>query len=213
MAIATGVQYFIFACVCPQEGDHRWNCTVAKALHVLYSLFGPFIKTYGIGRCAKMTYELWKEMVEDSENEIKPHQAEIGRVFFLDRDVDYVTPMCSQVVYEGLVDDVFRIKCGSVDFGSEVTSSNRSVKVLLNSQDKVFKEIRNEHFSNVFGFLSQKARRLQTQYDKRQGMDIKQMKDFVSQELKSLKQEHRLLSLRKYLRDLPGITCKAHCRR
>ncbi|XP_060709854.1 vacuolar protein sorting-associated protein 33B isoform X2 [Hemiscyllium ocellatum] len=142
-----------------------------------------------------MTYELWKEMVEDSENEIKPRQAEIGRVFFLDRDVDYVTPMCSQVVYEGLVDDVFRIKCGSVDFGSEVTSSNKSVKVLLNSQDKVFKEIRNEHFSNVFGFLSQKARRLQTQYDKRQGMDIKQMKDFVSQELKNLKQEHRLLSL------------------
>ncbi|XP_043536403.1 vacuolar protein sorting-associated protein 33B isoform X4 [Chiloscyllium plagiosum] len=142
-----------------------------------------------------MTYELWKEMVEDSENEIKPRQAEIGRVFFLDRDVDYVTPMCSQVVYEGLVDDVFRIKCGSVDFGSEVTSLNKSVKVLLNSQDKVFKEIRNEHFSNVFGFLSQKARRLQTQYDKRQGMDIKQMKDFVSQELKNLKQEHRLLSL------------------
>lgn len=27
-------------------------------------------------------------------------------------DVDYVTPLCSQVVYEGLVDDIFRIKCG-----------------------------------------------------------------------------------------------------
>lgn len=27
-------------------------------------------------------------------------------------DVDYVTPLCSQVVYEGLVDDTFRIKCG-----------------------------------------------------------------------------------------------------
>ncbi|XP_078285990.1 vacuolar protein sorting-associated protein 33B isoform X1 [Rhinoraja longicauda] len=177
------------------DGDHRWMCTVAKALHVLHSLFGPFSKTYGIGRCAKMTYQLWKEIVKDAESEMKPRQAEIDQVFFIDRDVDYVTPMCSQVVYEGLVDDVFRIKCGSVDFGSEVTSSEKSVKVLLNSQDKVFKEIRNEHFSNVFGFLSQKARRLQMQYDKRQGMDIKQMKDFVSQELKSLKQEHRLLSL------------------
>lgn len=27
-------------------------------------------------------------------------------------DVDFVTPLCSQVVYEGLVDDIFRIKCG-----------------------------------------------------------------------------------------------------
>lgn len=31
---------------------------------------------------------------------------------------------------------------------------------------------------------------------RRRGMDIKQMKNFVSQELKGLKQEHRLLSLR-----------------
>lgn len=29
-------------------------------------------------------------------------------------------------------------------------------------------------------------------------MDIKQMKNFVSQELKGLKQEHRLLSLRRF---------------
>nr|XP_006014568.1 PREDICTED: vacuolar protein sorting-associated protein 33B-like [Latimeria chalumnae] len=69
------------------------------------------------------------------------------------------------------------------------------MKVMLNSQDRVFNDIRNEHFSNVFAFLSQKARNLQTQYDKRRGMDIKQMKTFVSQELKGLKQEHRLLSL------------------
>uniref|UniRef100_A0A4W3HZ19 VPS33B late endosome and lysosome associated n=1 Tax=Callorhinchus milii TaxID=7868 RepID=A0A4W3HZ19_CALMI len=176
------------------EGDHRWICTAAKALHVLHSLFGPFTRTYGIGRCAKMTHQVWKQIVEDTD-EMKQCRAEIGRAFFIDRDVDYVTPMCSQVVYEGLMDDIFRIKCGSVEFGPDVTSSDKSVKVLLNSQDKVFKEIRDEHFSNVFGFLSQKAKKLQKQYDKRQGMDIKQMKDFVSQELKGLKQEHRLLSL------------------
>ncbi|XP_062498685.1 vacuolar protein sorting-associated protein 33B isoform X6 [Pezoporus occidentalis] len=111
------------------------------------------------------------------------------------QDTDYVTALCSQVVYEGLVDDTFRIKCGSVDFGPDVTSSDKSIKVLLNAQDKVFSQIRNEHFSSVFGFLSQKSRNLQAQYDRRRGMDIKQMKNFVSQELKGLKQEHRLLSL------------------
>lgn len=26
--------------------------------------------------------------------------------------MDFVTALCSQVVYEGLVDDTFRIKCG-----------------------------------------------------------------------------------------------------
>ncbi|XP_029430340.1 vacuolar protein sorting-associated protein 33B isoform X2 [Rhinatrema bivittatum] len=177
------------------EGDQRWISTVAKALHVFNSLFGPFVKTYGIGRCAKMVHEVWKELEDENEGDRKEKKPEVGHIFLIDRDVDYVTPLCSQVVYEGLVDDIFRIKCGSVEFGPDVTSSDKSIKVLLNAQDKVFNEIRNEHFSNVFGFLSQKARNLQIQYDKRRGMDIKQMKTFVSQELKGLKQEHRLLSL------------------
>ncbi|XP_063026152.1 vacuolar protein sorting-associated protein 33B isoform X3 [Melospiza melodia melodia] len=142
-----------------------------------------------------MSYELWRDLEEEGDGEGQGRKPEIGHVFLMDRDTDYVTALCSQVVYEGLVDDTFRIKCGSVDFGPDVTSSDKSIKVLLNSQDKVFSQIRNEHFSNVFGFLSQKSRNLQAQYDRRRGMDIKQMKDFVSQELKGLKQEHRLLSL------------------
>ncbi|XP_041755116.1 vacuolar protein sorting-associated protein 33B [Coregonus clupeaformis] len=175
------------------EGDQRWVRTAGSALHLLHSVYGPFSKVYGIGRCSKMAYESWREQVEEGEQ--RARQAEIGNVFLIDRDVDLVTPLCSQVVYEGLVDDIFRIKCGCVEFGPEVTSSEKSIKVMLNSQDKVFNEIRNEHFSQVFGFLSQKARNLQTAYDKRSGMDIKQMKTFVSEELKGLKQEHRLLSL------------------
>uniref|UniRef100_A0A8C5KFQ6 Vacuolar protein sorting 33B n=1 Tax=Jaculus jaculus TaxID=51337 RepID=A0A8C5KFQ6_JACJA len=179
------------------EGDQRWINTVAQALHLLSTLYGPFPNCYGIGRCAKMSYELWKKLEDEEDSESKGRRPEIGHIFLLDRDMDFVTALCSQVVYEGLVDDTFRIKCGSVDFGPEVTSSDKSLKVLLNAEDKVFSEIRNEHFSNVFGFLSQKARNLQAQYDRRRGMDIKQMKNFVSQELKGLKQEHRLLSLRR----------------
>ncbi|XP_063106124.1 vacuolar protein sorting-associated protein 33B isoform X3 [Cavia porcellus] len=151
------------------EGDQRWINTVAQALHLLSTLYGPFPNSYGIGRCAKMSYELWRTLEEEEESETKSRRPEIGHIFLLDR--------------------------GSVDFGPEVTSSEKSLKVLLNADDKVFSEIRNEHFSNVFGFLSQKARNLQAQYDRRRGMDIKQMKNFVSQELKGLKQEHRLLSL------------------
>ncbi|XP_062357498.1 vacuolar protein sorting-associated protein 33B isoform X6 [Cinclus cinclus] len=177
------------------EGDHRWINPIARALQLLNSLYGPFGKTYGIGRCAKMSYELWRDLEEENESEGQGRKPEIGHVFLTDRDMDYVTALCSQVVYEGIVDDTFRIKCGSVDFGPDVTSSDKSIKVLLNSQDKVFSQIRNEHFSSVFGLLSQKSRNLQAQYDRRRGMDIKQMKDFVSQELKGLKQEHRLLSL------------------
>uniref|UniRef100_A0A2K6PY26 VPS33B late endosome and lysosome associated n=1 Tax=Rhinopithecus roxellana TaxID=61622 RepID=A0A2K6PY26_RHIRO len=168
------------------EGDQRWINTVAQALHLLSTLYGPFPNCYGIGRCAKMAYELWRNLEEEEDGETKGRRPEIGHIFLLDRDVDFVTALCSQVVYEGLVDDTFRIKCGKCHGPLLGTSHMAGL---------VFNEIRNEHFSNVFGFLSQKARNLQAQYDRRRGMDIKQMKNFVSQELKGLKQEHRLLSL------------------
>uniref|UniRef100_A0A671K5K2 Vacuolar protein sorting-associated protein 33B n=1 Tax=Sinocyclocheilus anshuiensis TaxID=1608454 RepID=A0A671K5K2_9TELE len=161
-------------------------------LHKIFSMYSCYQEGMS-HESSEMVYESWRELMEEGEQ--RTRQPEFAKVFLIDRDVDFVTPLCSQVVYEGLVDDIFRIKCGSVEFGPNVTSSDKSIKVMLNSQDKVFDEIRNEHFSNVFGFLSQKAKNLQTAYDKRRGMDIQQMKAFVADELKGLKQEHRLLSL------------------
>lgn len=41
----------------------------------------------------------------------------VSSLFLFIADVDFVTPLCSQVVYEGLVDDIFRIKCGELVVG------------------------------------------------------------------------------------------------
>lgn len=42
------------ALVVLQEGDHRWINSIARALQLLNSLYGPFGRAYGIGRCAKV---------------------------------------------------------------------------------------------------------------------------------------------------------------
>lgn len=44
-----------------QEGDHRWINSVARALQLLSSLYGPFGKAYGIGRCAKVRPRCWAQ--------------------------------------------------------------------------------------------------------------------------------------------------------
>lgn len=45
-------------------------------------------------------------------------------------DVDFVTPLCSQVVYEGLVDDIFRIKCGEYQSSYDPGKNLRPQKAL-----------------------------------------------------------------------------------
>uniref|UniRef100_G1Q2K7 VPS33B late endosome and lysosome associated n=1 Tax=Myotis lucifugus TaxID=59463 RepID=G1Q2K7_MYOLU len=139
------------------EGDQRWINTVAQALHLLSTLYGPFPNCYGIGRCAKMSHELWRNLEEEEDSETKGRKPEIGHIFLLDRDVDFVTALCSQVVYEGLVDDTFRIKCGSVDFGPEVTSSDKSLKVLLNAEDKPANDVINIQMINIQMALGRKT--------------------------------------------------------
>lgn len=52
-------------------------------------------------------------------------------------EVDFVTPLCSQVTYEGLLDDMFGIQCGCVEFGKDITQKDQPVKVRLHSEDEV----------------------------------------------------------------------------
>ena len=47
------------------------------------------------------------------------------------------------MTYEGLLDDIFGINCGAVEFGPEVTGTEKSIKTMLNSDDPVFSQIRN----------------------------------------------------------------------
>ena len=46
----------------------------------------------------------------DIEEEAKV--PEIDDLIIIDRDVDMITPMCTQYTYEGLIDEMFSIKYG-----------------------------------------------------------------------------------------------------
>jgi hypothetical protein len=85
------------------------------------------------------------------------------RAIILDREVDFVTPMVTQITFEGLIDEVTGIKNGSVTYtpsrqegvgaasaGSSSSSSGPdgsgrgrgSGVTLLNSSDPFYKEFR-----------------------------------------------------------------------
>ncbi|XP_064620988.1 vacuolar protein sorting-associated protein 33B-like [Lineus longissimus] len=177
------------------ENDQSWLHTVAKSLVSLQDLYGIIPNVYGVGRGSKISFDLMNMMLRYGCDQKRRVSNEIGHVFLIDRDIDFVTPLLSQVTYEGLVDETFGIKSGFVEFGPEITRA-KTVRLLLTSDDEVFEEIRNRHFSNVFGYLGAKARELQSGYDKRHGISsVSDMKNFVSNELKGLKQQHKSLAL------------------
>ncbi|KAK3094955.1 hypothetical protein FSP39_008319 [Pinctada imbricata] len=172
------------------DQDETWLHTVARSIIGVQSLANTIPNVYCIGRRARMTFDLVNMMLGDARPDPDYTKSEIGSLVIIDRDVDYVTPLCSQVTYEGLLDDSFGIKCGFIEFGPEVTGKDQTAKLLLTSDDQIFEEVRNRHFSNVLGYLSEKAKSLQQDFDKRHTLQsVGDMKNFVSKELRGLKQQ------------------------
>ncbi|PVD19345.1 hypothetical protein C0Q70_19832 [Pomacea canaliculata] len=175
------------------DGDLTHIHTVASSLVTLQHLYGWIPNIHTIGKGSKMVYDMMQAMQEEEQKqEAKFH---IGYLFIIDRDVDYITPLCSPMTYEALLDESFGIQCGVIEFSAEVLAKPKSVKILLSSQDPIYVEIRDRHFSSVFPFLGAKAKELKTIYEKKNDLKtVGDMKNFVSQDLGRLKEHQTTLS-------------------
>ncbi|KAF5187055.1 Vacuolar protein-sorting-associated protein [Thalictrum thalictroides] len=119
--------------------------------------------------------------------------------------VDMVTPMCSQLTYEGLLDEFLRVSNGSVEVDSSIMGAQQEgkktkFKVPLNSSDKLFKEIRDLNFEVVGQVLRQKATSMKQDYAEMSttNQTVSELKDFV-RKLNSLPEITRHINLAQHL--------------
>jgi len=93
----------------------------AKSLMRLQSIYGWFPRILGKGDYSKalcdMLLRMRREMAVDDLDASQTTQMSqnIDSLIIIDRGVDLVTPLCTQLTYEGLIDEIFHIKnCMSV---------------------------------------------------------------------------------------------------
>ncbi|CAL1545477.1 unnamed protein product [Lymnaea stagnalis] len=177
------------------DHDTTWLHTVASSLVNLQRLFGKIPNIYCIGRGSKIVYDLMQAMCE-TQNEHKDAKHHIGQLFIIDRDVDYVSPLCTPMTYEALLDETFNIDCSIVNFETDVTHEAKASKLLLTSQDEIYSQIRDCHFAHIFSYLSGKAKELQGLHDKKNNLkSVGDMKQYVANELRILKHQQKLLGI------------------
>jgi hypothetical protein len=194
------------------DGDMTSLYYVAKALLKLQTIVGIIPKIIGKGKCANYLkdtlFNLRRELEANHANSISsiplfPLNSEIDSLIILDRSVDLITPMCTQLTYEGLIDEVYGIKSTFVELDSSLVGfsqdtaniSHKLKKIPLNSNDKLFSQIRDMNFAVVGGILSQVARRIQDDYEGRhQVKTVSQIRDFIGK-LTNLRAEHQFLRL------------------
>ncbi|PTD10262.1 hypothetical protein HYE67_007412 [Fusarium culmorum] len=180
------------------------NFLMAKALMEIQQNHGLFPRVIGKGDNAKRVADLLSRMRQEllaGEDTAEANKIELTpsttneSVIIIDREVDFVTPLLTQLTYEGLIDEVFEIHnnqtkvdttvVGAPAQASAATSQSRKRTIQLDSTDKLYEQLRDANFAIVGSLLNKVARRLQkvqSDYEsKHKTKTIAELKDFVSQ--------------------------------
>lgn len=183
----------------------------AKALMLLQKQYGLFPRILGKGDNAKQLADLLQRMrsEEDVNATSDPNNTYltsfgltpsslIENLIIVDREVDFVTPLSTQLTYEGLIEENYGISNNQTEVESAVlggapapqqqngtnqtsTTATRR-KVQLDSSDKLYPELRNANFATIGQTLNQTARRLQSDQANIKNTDqsVADLKSFVS---------------------------------
>lgn len=200
---------------CYLDGDPSSLFVVAKSLMKLQSTFGLIPTIHGKGDCAHQVFQLMQRMRR--EQDAFAFEAgtipEIDSLVLIDRTVDKVTPLLTQLTYEGLIDELYGIKNSYIDMSAEVLGDKAGSavkrKIVLNSNDNLFKEIRDLNFRVLGPVLHKKAEFVQATYAKRN--DVSNVSDLHAymQKFKNAHAEHNFLQTHTNIATDIGVTFKS----
>lgn len=193
---------------CLIHEDHSSLYFVARALNGLQKQFGAIPQINGAGKYARTVCDYLKKIQQESGTDKEDIRPEIDRLLILDRTVDFVSPLVTQLTYEGLIDEVYGIHNATGQFPPERFSSDKkqeedskqNKKVILSSKDDLFQHLRDKNFNAVGPVLKSKAKQITEQYEERHSAKtVREMKHFVKnlpqmQEMKSCLANHTAIA-------------------
>ena len=172
--------------------------------------FGKFRKIYSVGSAAKSLADMvLAAAAEESSEQATPAPGELrvplvqsgvsgqhellGRVdaaVFIDRRVDLASLFCTEVNYEALLDRVLGIKNGFI----EIPNGDGKTQLALNSDDPIFKEMRDLPSSQLGSWLKRKASEIQETYKEKDSLqNIPEIHEYMTK-FKTTQHEHSSLT-------------------
>ncbi|KAJ2638297.1 Vacuolar protein-sorting-associated protein 33, partial [Coemansia sp. RSA 1694] len=206
------------------DGDFSSIQHVARAVMRLQGLYGFFPRIVGKGdyaqvladSLARMRLELVSGGTSGPSSSVLAMSTMFDSLVIIDRAVDMVTPLLTQLTYEGLISEVYGISNGSVTLGgvgapassatvppaapsasgsgtSDPQSAGKRRRIMLNDSDAIYREIRSMNFAGVGALLSKISRQLQDNYESRhRAKTVQEIRSFVGR-LGGLQSEHQSL--------------------
>ena len=162
---------------------------------------GLFPRIIGKGSNAKRLMELLlrlrsEVLTSEPSNSIASQlgmmpSSSIESLIIIDREVDFNTPLLTQLTYEGLIDEIFGIKDNQAEINTSIigqaagTQANQQQsakrKIQFDSSDALYTQLRDTNFATGSRLLSKFAKRLQSEYESRHtAKSTSELRAFVS---------------------------------
>ena len=184
---------------------------------IMQQQHGLFPRIIGKGDNAHRLMELILRMrAEASADEISSSSrlgmmpsSTVESLVIIDREIDFGTVLLTQLTYDGLVDEIYSIKDNTAELDVSIVGaapapqnstapqaqSGMKRKVLLNSSDKLYDQLRDSNFAIVGLLLNKIARRLQQDYESRHdAKSTQELREFVTK-LPGYQQEQQSLKI------------------
>ncbi|XP_032671403.1 vacuolar protein sorting-associated protein 33A isoform X2 [Odontomachus brunneus] len=163
------------------ENDPTCLYQVAQAIQGLQKLYGKILKVTGRGPAASKVWELLERLNrEEEDNKTISSSVAIEHLLLLDRSVDLLSPLVTQLTYEDTVQLPAK-KFHDSDDSPTAMSLNEKEQIILNSGEELFAEIRDKNFNGVGPVLNRKAKVISSQFDEKHGdKSVQEIKQFVA---------------------------------
>ncbi|CAE1276174.1 VPS33A [Acanthosepion pharaonis] len=179
---------------CYLENDYTSLFYAARSLMTLQGLYGIIPNLYGKGDCAKHLIDMMLRMRRELGGREPQLTPQIDNLLVIDRNVDLLTPMLSQLTYEGLIDEIFNISCTNVKLPAEKfmtkeqqqreampDAAQEPKNIVLNSSDELFADLRDKNIDAVNALVCKKLKLLSAEFDERHSANtVGELKQFVS---------------------------------
>ena len=136
--------------------------SLSRAIIKYETVFGRIKYKYSKGFYSKKLIEMLNRE-EDSSNNLNNDNETLACLIF-DRNVDMATPLCSNYIYEGILDEYIGIDFNSIMVKNIILEKESKVenmkKIDLSEKDKFYSSIKDFNFKKIKTFLPQRLAEL-----------------------------------------------------
>ena len=226
------------------DGDPTSLYCVARSVMRLQAMFGLVPVVRGKGAQAMKVCNLMQRMRREMDGVFAgttvlpstgafsfPAVSEIDELVLIDRTVDLITPVLTQLTYEGVIDELFHIKYSTIEVDASILGTDAKKdgaaaapsggsggggggggkkKLLLTSTDTVFDEMRDLSFRSIGSLLQRRLTAVNHTFEQRhEAMSVSELKAYMSR-FKTAHTERQWLTVHVNLADqMAALTTKS----